>query len=98
MTAEQLPAPVITDLDSDGINEIVLVTNDLKLSVLVLPDAESRDEEDQTLPHVDVKHKVVLPQVSQILVISFCKRLQILWSVHVELEYCLILFQHLPSR
>ena len=65
MIAEQLPAPIITDLDSDGINEIVLVTNDLKLSVLVLPDAESRDEDDQTLPHVDVKHKVVLPKVLQ---------------------------------
>ena len=68
MTSEQLPAPVITDLDSDGINEIVLVTNDLKLSVLVLPDAESRDEDDQTLPHVDVKHKVVLPKVLQIMI------------------------------
>ena len=63
--AEQLPAPVITDLDSDGVNEIVLVTNDLKLSVLVLPDTVNRAEDDQTLPHVDVKHKVVLPQVTK---------------------------------
>jgi len=60
---EQLPPPLITDLDSDGINEIVLITNDLKLSVMTLPDPV-RDEEDKTLPHVNVKHKVVLPQAA----------------------------------
>ena len=59
---EQLPAPIVTDLDSDGVNEIILITNDLKLSVMTLPDSGQQDEEDRTLPHVVVKHKVVLPQ------------------------------------
>lgn len=62
--SEQLPTPVITDLDSDGINDIVLITNDLKLSVMMLPDAVKPDDEDMTLPHVVVKHKVVLPQAT----------------------------------
>lgn len=62
--AEQLPAPVITDIDSDGINDIILVTNDLKLSVMVLPDPVKQDDEDKTLPHVVVKHKVTLPQAT----------------------------------
>ncbi|KAH3774066.1 uncharacterized protein LOC127845785 [Dreissena polymorpha] len=62
--SEQLPPPVITDLDSDGINEVILVTNDLKLSVMTLPDAVKKDEEDKTLPHVSVKHKAVLPQAT----------------------------------
>lgn len=61
--SEQLPSPVITDLDSDGVNEIILITNDLKLSVMTLPDPV-KDEEDKTLPHVVVKHKVVLPQAT----------------------------------
>jgi len=61
--SEQLPAPVITDLDSDGVNEIILITNDLKLSVMTLPDPV-KDEEDKTLPHVLVKHKVILPQAA----------------------------------
>ncbi|XP_052819097.1 uncharacterized protein LOC128244968 [Mya arenaria] len=63
MKDEQLPVPIITDLDSDGINEIILITNDLKLSVMTLPDPV-KDEEDKTLPHVVVKHKVVLPQAA----------------------------------
>ncbi|XP_045193457.2 uncharacterized protein LOC123549425 [Mercenaria mercenaria] len=62
--AEQLPAPVITDLDSDGMNDIILLTNDLKLSVMTLPDPVGKDEDDKTLPHVVVRHKVVLPQAS----------------------------------
>lgn len=61
---EQLPPPLITDIDSDGINEIVLITNDLKLSVMTLPDPVKQDEEDRTLPHVVVKHKVELPQAA----------------------------------
>lgn len=64
--SEQLPAPVITDIDGDGINEIVLITNDLKLSVMMLPDPVKQDEEDRTLPHVVVKHKVELPHDSSL--------------------------------
>ena len=60
--AEQLPPPVITDLDSDGVNEIVLITNDLKLSVMTLPEAAKQDVEDRTLPHVVMKNKIVLPR------------------------------------
>ncbi|KAK3589323.1 hypothetical protein CHS0354_026981 [Potamilus streckersoni] len=59
---EQLPHPVVTDLDSDGINEIVLISNDLKLSILALPNSTRKDEDDKTLPHIEVKHKVVIPQ------------------------------------
>lgn len=61
---EQLPAPVITDLDSDGINDVILVTNDLKLSVMILPDPVKQEDEDKTLPHVVVKHKIKLPQTT----------------------------------
>ena len=33
-TTEKLPAPIIVDLDSDGLNEIVVITNTLHLEVL----------------------------------------------------------------
>lgn len=62
--SEQLPAPVITDLDSDSINDVILITNDLKLCVMTLPDPVSQDEDDKTLPHVEVKHKIVLPHAT----------------------------------
>lgn len=57
---DKLPPPIITDLESDGINEIVLITNDLKLSVLALPDDEQQDNPDDSLPHVSVKDRVQL--------------------------------------
>ncbi|XP_046553197.1 uncharacterized protein LOC124262710 isoform X1 [Haliotis rubra] len=56
---DRLPPPVITDLESDGVNEIVLITNDMKLTILALPEMQNKDE--GTLPHVIVKHKVTLP-------------------------------------
>jgi hypothetical protein len=31
---------------------------------MTLPDPVGKDEEDRTLPHVEVKHKVVLPQAT----------------------------------
>lgn len=63
---DKLPPPIITDLESDGINEIVLITNDLKLSILALPDDDDDDDdhhdnEDNSLPHVTVKDRVQLP-------------------------------------
>lgn len=58
---DRLPSPIITDLESDGINEIILVTNDMTLSVMALPDSNLHTIEDDTLPHVIVKKRVNLP-------------------------------------
>ncbi|XP_005100799.1 uncharacterized protein LOC101859492 [Aplysia californica] len=50
------PLPIVTDLEGDGVNEIVLVSNDLvHLNVLAMP--LRSEEEDKTLAHVMVKHK-----------------------------------------
>ena len=56
---DRLPPPVVTDLESDGVNEVVLITSDMKLTILALPDGVNKDE--AILPHVVVKHKVTLP-------------------------------------
>jgi len=59
--ADRLPPPIVTDLEADGVNEILLITSDFKLLTLALPNAtEFDDEDDQTLPHVIVKDKVAL--------------------------------------
>lgn len=55
---EYLPTPVVTDLESDGLNEVVMVTVDGRLSVLVLPEQGKMD--DGSLPHVVVKNDVEL--------------------------------------
>lgn len=55
---ESLPTPIITDLESDGVNEVVMVTVDGRLSVLALP--EQQKMADGSLPHVVVKHEVEL--------------------------------------
>lgn len=55
---EKLPSPVVTDLESDGINEVVMVTADGRLSVLALPEHQKMD--DGSLPHVVIKHNVEL--------------------------------------
>lgn len=55
---EYLPAPVVTDLESDGVNEVVMVTVDGRLCVLALP--EQQTNVDGTLPHVVVKNNVLL--------------------------------------
>ncbi|KAL8574521.1 hypothetical protein ACOMHN_005898 [Nucella lapillus] len=55
---ESLPSPVVTDLESDGINEVVMVTKDGRLSILALPEQQKMD--DGSLPHVVVKHDVEL--------------------------------------
>ncbi|XP_076449681.1 uncharacterized protein LOC143286041 [Babylonia areolata] len=55
---ERLPTPIITDLESDGINEVVMVTMDGRLSVLAVP--EQQKLADGSLPHVVVKHEVEL--------------------------------------
>lgn len=57
---DRLPSPIITDLEGDGVNEIILISNDYKLTALALPD-NNQDEDDQTLPHVIVKNKIQLP-------------------------------------
>ncbi|XP_021352758.1 uncharacterized protein LOC110449917 isoform X1 [Mizuhopecten yessoensis] len=57
---DRVPPPVITDLEGDGVNEILLISSDFKLSSLALPNVTQTDEDDQTLPHVIVKHKVAL--------------------------------------
>lgn len=57
---DRLPSPIITDLEGDGVNEIILISNDYKLTSLALPDAV-QDEDDRTLPHVIVKNRIQLP-------------------------------------
>ena len=57
---DRLPSPIVTDLEGDGVNEIILISNDYKLTSLALPE-KSLDEEDQTLPHVVVKNRIQLP-------------------------------------
>lgn len=56
---EYLPTPVVTDLESDGLNEVVMVTVDGRLSILVLPDKQKM--EDGSLPHIVVKNDVEVP-------------------------------------
>lgn len=55
------PSPIITDLEGDGVNEILLITSDFKLNILALPDAADKDPDDRTLPHVVIKEKIKLP-------------------------------------
>ncbi|CAH1779441.1 unnamed protein product [Owenia fusiformis] len=53
----KLPSPIITDIESDGVNEVIFITNDLKLMMLAQP----RPTESIVLPHMDVKFETVLP-------------------------------------
>jgi len=55
----RLPLPIITDLDSDGINELVIATEDSRLKVLMLPPQEDH-ELPSTLPHLHLKTEVML--------------------------------------
>jgi len=50
----RLPLPIITDLDSDGINELVIATEDSRLKVLMVPPQEDH-ELPSTLPHLHLK-------------------------------------------
>ena len=56
---DRCPAPIITDLEGDGVNEIVLISNDLQhLNILAMPIAN--EDDDKTLAHVEVKSKTEL--------------------------------------
>lgn len=55
----RLPLPIITDLDRDGINELVIATEDSRLKLLMLPPQEDHDLS-STLPHLHLKTEVVL--------------------------------------
>ncbi|KAI8746478.1 uncharacterized protein LOC106073737 [Biomphalaria glabrata] len=57
--ADRCPPPIVTDLEGDGVNEIVLISNDLlHLNILAMPSLS--DDNDRTLAHVAVKNKVEL--------------------------------------
>lgn len=58
---ELLPHPLITDLDSDGLNEIVMITNGLHLEVLGYQTAASGS----LLPDLVVRSYVRLPIIRQ---------------------------------
>lgn len=58
---ESVPHPVVTDLESDGVNEVIMVTIDGRLTVLALP--EQQKLEDGSLPHVVVKKDIELKLV-----------------------------------
>ena len=55
--SEHLPNPIITDFESDGKNEIVLITSDHQLQVLVLPGRGP----DISLPLLQLKNSTQLP-------------------------------------
>ncbi|PFX31386.1 hypothetical protein AWC38_SpisGene3814 [Stylophora pistillata] len=55
----KLPPPIITDLDSDGINEIIIVTDDSRLQVMMLPPQEEYNQS-STLPHLLIKAEAIL--------------------------------------
>lgn len=55
----KLPPPIITDLDSDGINEIIIVTDDSRLQVMMLPPQEEYNQS-STLPHLHIKAEAIL--------------------------------------
>ncbi len=54
---ELLPKPIITDIESDGVSEVVMVTPDLQIEILALP----QDSDPGILPHLEVKHSTPLP-------------------------------------
>ncbi|XP_013399961.1 uncharacterized protein LOC106166087 [Lingula anatina] len=60
----QLPPPVITDLESDGVNEVVLILHNsggqFNLEILATPETPVASVQ-QTLPHVEVRKEVVMP-------------------------------------
>lgn len=57
--ADRCPSPIVTDLEGDSVNEIVLLSNDLQhLNVLAMPSPTEKN--DRTLAHVAVKYKVEL--------------------------------------
>ena len=56
---EVVVPPVVTDLESDGTNEIVLLTTDLHLEVLVVPPQSATKK----LPQPEIVHAVQLPVV-----------------------------------
>lgn len=62
-TRNKLPLPIISDLDSDGINELIIVTDDARLKVMMLPPQEEHDLS-STLPHLHMKAEVVLETTS----------------------------------
>ena len=56
---DRCPPPIITDLEGDSVNEIVLISNDLQhLNILAMPLVN--EDEDKTLAHVEVKNKIEL--------------------------------------
>ncbi|CAG5124890.1 unnamed protein product [Candidula unifasciata] len=63
--ADRCPLPVVTDLEGDGVNEIVLISNDLQhLNVLAMPPPS--EEGSKTLAHVVVKDKAELSLVERV--------------------------------
>ena len=55
---ERLLAPLVTDLDSDGINEVVLITTRMQLQVLVVP--QLAQEKMSRLPQPVIKQAAML--------------------------------------
>ena len=55
---EGVPSPIVTDLEYDGVKEVVMVSSDGKLSILALPHWHTLDG---SLPHIVIKHEVDLP-------------------------------------
>lgn len=55
-----LPLPIVTDLDSDGLNEVITTMMDSKIQILVLPPQKEEDDLTSTLPHLHVKAEAVL--------------------------------------
>ena len=60
LTDEHLPLPIITDIESDGVNEVIIITNDLSLGILGVPN-KNHTQEEGVLPEMIVRRKVKLP-------------------------------------
>lgn len=62
---DRCPLPIVTDLEGDGVSEIVLISNDLQhLNILAMP--PQSEEPGRTLAHVVVKDKVELKLVERV--------------------------------
>ncbi|XP_074644926.1 uncharacterized protein LOC141901523 [Tubulanus polymorphus] len=57
--AETLPPPIVTDLESDGSNEVVVVTNEFRLRIYATVDDDDRST--YVLPEPRIKTDIQLP-------------------------------------
>ena len=57
-SVDHILPPLVTDLDSDGVNEVIIITERMQLHVLVMP--QISEEKQATLPQPFVKYATQL--------------------------------------